>query len=143
MNFYIDEMYWMYTVNFLESSQGWHIISRVANVSTELSVNLVDSLSLSFFRCMTKMCIYSLYQQSWAEITDFLGTLKLFGMDTKKILKKANEGKMQIISIMYSTYHQPCAKTIWVNSIFINFVWFSEQLKGFKGALSGLRQFGS
>ena len=48
--------------NVFESSQGGRLNSRILNTSTELCVNLVDSVSLDFLDCRTKMCIH-LYEE--------------------------------------------------------------------------------
>ena len=48
--------------NVFESSQGKRLNSRILNTSTELCVNLVDSVSLDFLDCRAKMCIH-LYEE--------------------------------------------------------------------------------
>ena len=47
---------------FLKAVKGGHLNSRTPITSTELSVNLVNSLSLIFFDCRTEMCIH-LYEE--------------------------------------------------------------------------------
>ena len=45
---------------FLKTVKGGRLNSRTPNTSTELSVNLVDSLiSLKFLDCRAEMCIHS------------------------------------------------------------------------------------
>ena len=45
---------------FLKAVKGGRLNSRTPNTSTELSVNLVDSLiSLKFLDCRAEMCIHS------------------------------------------------------------------------------------
>ena len=49
--------------NVFESSQGGRRLnSQTPNKSTELSVNLVDSLSLNFLDCRAEICIH-LYEE--------------------------------------------------------------------------------
>ena len=43
---------------FLKAVKGGRLNSQTPNTSTELSVNLVDSLSLNFLDCRAEMCIY-------------------------------------------------------------------------------------
>ena len=47
---------------FLKAFKGGRLNSQTPNTSTELSVNLVDSLSLNFLECRAKMCIH-LYEE--------------------------------------------------------------------------------
>ena len=41
---------------FLKAVKGGRLNLRAPNTRTELSVNLVDSLSLNFFDCRAEMC---------------------------------------------------------------------------------------
>ena len=53
-------MSWVYIRMFLKAVKGGRLNSRTPNTSTELSVNLVDSLiSLKFLNCRAEMCIHS------------------------------------------------------------------------------------
>ena len=53
-------MSWVYIRMFLKAVKGGRLNSRTPNTSTELSVNLVDSLiSLKFLDCRAEMCIHS------------------------------------------------------------------------------------
>ena len=47
---------------FLKAVKGGRLNSQTPNTSTELSVNLVDSLSLNFLDCRAEMCIH-LYEE--------------------------------------------------------------------------------
>ena len=47
---------------FLKAVKRGRLNSRTPNTSTELSVSLVDSLSLNFLDCRTEMCIH-LYEE--------------------------------------------------------------------------------
>ena len=47
---------------FLKAVKGGRLNSRTPNTSTELSVNLVDSLSRNFLDSMDEMCIH-LYEE--------------------------------------------------------------------------------
>ena len=47
---------------FLKAVKGGRLNSQTPNTSTELSVNLVDSLSLNFLDCRAEMCI-DLYEE--------------------------------------------------------------------------------
>ena len=47
---------------FLKAVKGGRLNSRTPNTSTELSVNLVDSVSRNFLDCRGEMCIH-LYEE--------------------------------------------------------------------------------
>ena len=47
---------------FLKAVNGGRLNLQSPNTSTELSINLVDSLSLNFLDCRAKMCIH-LYEE--------------------------------------------------------------------------------
>ena len=55
-------MPWVYMRMFLKAVKGGRLNSRTPNTSTELSVNLVDSLSLNFLDCRAEMCRH-LYEE--------------------------------------------------------------------------------
>ena len=52
---------------FLKAVKGGRLNPQTPNTSTELSVNLVDSLSLNFLDCRTEMCIH-LYEEFFVSI---------------------------------------------------------------------------
>ena len=65
---------------FLKAVKGGRLNSRTPNTSTELSVNLVDSLSLNFLDCRDEMCI-DLYEEHLCQyefqlVCRFLGKTK-------------------------------------------------------------------
>ena len=49
-------------IMFLKAVKGGRLNSRTPNTSAELSINLVDSLSLNFLDCRAEMCIH-LYEE--------------------------------------------------------------------------------
>ena len=58
LRYYYFEMSWVYIRMFLKAVKGGLLNSWTPNTSTELSVNLVDSLSLNFLTAWRK-CVYT------------------------------------------------------------------------------------
>ena len=58
LRYYYFEISWVYIRMFLKAVKGGLLNSWTPNTSTELSVNLVDSLSLNFLTAWRK-CVYT------------------------------------------------------------------------------------
>ena len=62
LNFFTKRCWQSCIIMFLKAVKGGRLNSRTPNMSAELSINLVDSLSLNFLDCRAEMCIH-LYEE--------------------------------------------------------------------------------